>query len=226
MQLPSTFVIYDFETTGLDIATCNVIEIGARLVQDGVTQSEKSWLIKIKDPLPDKIVEITGITNALLAERGVDELQAFTEFRQMIGAHPLVGHNILRYDNPILLRKIKDLLKEDFEVKGCFDTAALFKAWQMELDVPVNASLQAFCLDVLNTFSPVKFRLSLAHEMLGFDSRGIIAHRALGDVEMVSRILPELAKKFPDPPVVSLDPISNELKSTHQERRIGETTSA
>lgn len=216
MQFPRTFVIYDFETTGFDLPEkpCDVIEIGARRVIDGVVETERTWLIKAKEPLAEKITELTGITNELLEKDGVDELQAFKEFREFMADHPLVGHNIIRFDNPILARKIKTLLEEDWTPSGCYDTAGLFKAWYMDLKPSETEPVHDFCLRVMNMRSPVKFNLGHAHKVLGFDEAGIIAHRAAGDVEMVHRIYQDLEKKYADPPKqATLDEIIEEVSN-------------
>ena len=109
MFFPRSYVIYDFETTGLDTKTCDVIEIGAMKVVEGEVKEKKNWLIKIPYPVPEIIIEITGIKDDLLAKEGIEEEVAFKEFAQMADGQILMGHNILRYDNAILSRKAENM---------------------------------------------------------------------------------------------------------------------
>ena len=55
-------IILDFETSGLNPYHCDIIEIGAKIVETGDTFSS---LIRPKseNPISQKITEITGITN-------------------------------------------------------------------------------------------------------------------------------------------------------------------
>lgn len=195
MVFPDEYVIYDFETTGLETATCDVIEIGAMHVRKGEVIDKKTWLIKISLPLPEKIVEITGITDSLLAKEGIAEEEAFQAFAKMAHGKTLMGHNILRYDNPILWRKAqKHGLLESFKygMTNCIDTAGMFKAKQLGRK---HLSIQDFWLRVMNEVIRGQFNLGYAHELLGCNKEGIVAHRAGGDVEMVKAIYEKMTAK-------------------------------
>lgn len=194
MIFPDEFVIYDFETTGLETATCEVIEIGAMHVRKGEMIDKKTWLIKISLPLPEKIVEITGITDSLLASEGIGEEEAFRAFADFANGKVLMGHNILRYDNPILWRKAaKHGLLNSFEygMQNCIDTAGMFKAHILGRK---HLTIQEFWTRVLNETIHGKFNLGHAFEVLGGDKTGIAAHRAGGDIEMVRVVYENLRK--------------------------------
>jgi DNA polymerase-3 subunit epsilon len=75
---------FDFETTGLNGYTDEIIEIGAILLEkkEGqleVTQ-ELSLLVMPSRPLPQKIIDITHITDELLLREGVSQQEAFQRF--------------------------------------------------------------------------------------------------------------------------------------------------
>lgn len=59
-------VVFDFETTGLNADTCEIIEIGAVKVKNGVCVETFSTLINPKQKLSQEITNITGITNEML----------------------------------------------------------------------------------------------------------------------------------------------------------------
>lgn len=197
MRFPDSYLVYDLETTGLDAATCEVIEIGARLVRGGQVRSERSWLIRQANPLPEEIVKLTGITDAMLAG-GVDAGKAFRELASLAGqAEALVGHNIMRYDNRILERKaIEHGVFASFQlpVARSIDTGGLFKAMQLGEEQRWDETLPAFCLRILERVVPVKYNLTLTCETLGIEKGE--AHRAAGDVAMAHAAYLKLVEKL------------------------------
>ena len=110
-------VIYDFETSGLNVYKEDVIEIGAKCVEtDKVYNSLVIPMIlaKAKQGLPSKITEITGITNDLLKKDGKKTLQAFLEFFNFLqdvydqyNDITLVAHNGLSFDDLFLRRMLR-----------------------------------------------------------------------------------------------------------------------
>lgn len=59
-------VVFDFETTGLDANSCEIIEIGAVKVHDGKLSETFSCLIKPSKQIPSQITDITGISNDMV----------------------------------------------------------------------------------------------------------------------------------------------------------------
>ena len=110
-------VIYDFETSGLNVYKEDVIEIGAKCVETGKVYNSlviPMILAKAKQGLPSKITEITGITNDLLKKDGKKTLQAFLEFFNFLqdiyeqyNEITLVAHNGLSFDDLFLRRMLR-----------------------------------------------------------------------------------------------------------------------
>lgn len=89
------FVAIDLETTGLfPVDKQQVIEYGAVRFVGGVPVERFQQFVRIGRRLPSVIVEITGITDKILEEGGVSELEAFDRFRGFVGDRPLVAHNM------------------------------------------------------------------------------------------------------------------------------------
>ena len=88
----ATYVVLDVETTGLNTHADEIIEIGAVRIENGVEVAEFAELINPGRPVPDKVVEITGITSAMLRDKPklMDVMPAFAKFCE--GAI-LVAHN-------------------------------------------------------------------------------------------------------------------------------------
>lgn len=95
----------DFETTGLDTETCDVIEVGAVLWDE----REKTPLIIMSDfvscrTVPPEITEITGIKQSHLAH-GKDFRFISEELSRLaLQAEYLVAHNGTNFDRPIYNR--------------------------------------------------------------------------------------------------------------------------
>lgn len=88
----SDFVVFDIETTGLARETDQITEIGAVKVSNGKIVDKWSTFVNPKKPIPQRIVELTGITDQMVANAPViDEiLPKFFEFAK---GCVLVAHN-------------------------------------------------------------------------------------------------------------------------------------
>jgi DNA polymerase-3 subunit alpha (Gram-positive type) len=87
-----TVVVFDLETTGLAKEQNSIIEIGAVRIENGKVAASFSSLVNPYQPLSEKIVELTGITDAMLAnQRPISEV--LPEFLDFIGGSVLAAHN-------------------------------------------------------------------------------------------------------------------------------------
>lgn len=86
------FVVFDIETTGLSSKHDMITEIGATKVKNGSIVETYSALINPEMKIPYEVVELTGITNEMVAnERTID--QVLPEFLDFIGDSAVVAHN-------------------------------------------------------------------------------------------------------------------------------------
>ena len=101
----AAYVVLDVETTGLNTRSDEIIEIGAVRIENGVEVAEFSELIDPGRPVPEKVVEITGITTAML--RGKRTLmQVMPEFAKFCEGAVLVAHNAA-FDTAFFRRAFK-----------------------------------------------------------------------------------------------------------------------
>ncbi|MDD6642817.1 MAG: PolC-type DNA polymerase III [Firmicutes bacterium] len=92
MPLDGEFVAFDLETTGLSAEKEVITEIGAVILRDGEVVDTFQTFVDPKRPLEPKIVELTGITDAML--RGAPDIaEALPAFLRFCGDRPLVAHN-------------------------------------------------------------------------------------------------------------------------------------
>lgn len=102
------YVVYDFETTGVDPHSCEIIEIGALKVADGKIVDRFQSLVKPFYPIPEGASKVNHITNEMVknAPTAYDIIPSFVDF---IGDSKLIGYNIARFDHIILRRYVMDI---------------------------------------------------------------------------------------------------------------------
>lgn len=98
-----TFVVFDFETTGLDTRRCKIIEIGAVKIIDGKIRETFTSLINPHEPLEPDTIKTTNITDDMLEDQP-DIEEVFPDFHKFCEDTILVGHNSASFDLQILNR--------------------------------------------------------------------------------------------------------------------------
>ncbi len=92
MAFDEEFVAFDLETTGLSSNTDRIIEIGAVIMKNGEELDRFQTFVDPGRVLDKKIVELTGITDAMLV--GAPKIQqVLPEFLKFVGGRVLVAHN-------------------------------------------------------------------------------------------------------------------------------------
>lgn len=145
------FAFLDIETTGLNPETDEILEIGAVIAKDGQIIDTFNTLLFYDHKLPNKIKNLTGITESMLNE--APEFSTIKEgLIKFLGNLPIIGHNI------------------------DFDISFLSKKMGIPLGNPLIDTL-----DLVGFLLPqaLSFRLENVRLQLGIE--GGTAHRALDD---------------------------------------------
>ena len=87
------YTVVDLEMTGLTPKHDKIIEIGAVKVRGKKVVDTLGTLVKSARPIPERVSELTGITNEMM-ETGMEEDQAIETLLSFIGEDVIVGHNI------------------------------------------------------------------------------------------------------------------------------------
>src|SRR5690554_3339194 len=87
-----TFTAFDFETTGLNSYSDEIIEIGAVKIKDGKIIDEFGTFVKPEKRIPAKITKLTGINNQMV-DNAPGLSVALKDFRNFIGDTVLVAYN-------------------------------------------------------------------------------------------------------------------------------------
>ncbi|MSQ07342.1 MAG: 3'-5' exonuclease [Dehalococcoidia bacterium] len=196
-HFPVNYAAIDLETTGLDPSLCQVIEIGVVTRRDGAV-SASSVLVRPGVPVPEGVVGITGITDQLIAQRGIAPSEACRWLVDTVGSLPLVGHNCIKYDGPVLAR-----LSAEHGQPGAYplerfrDTMALFKGLKMGyLPKPGEPHLE-WALSILDVrVSGLRINLGLACQEMGVGMDNTLKHRAGGDAALTQKLFEKLRQRY------------------------------
>ncbi len=86
------YICFDIETTGLHKKTCKIIEIAAAVLRCGEVCEKFQTYVNPECAIPEKITELTGITNVMVAEAPHIE-EAIKSFIDFVAGRPLAAHN-------------------------------------------------------------------------------------------------------------------------------------
>lgn len=119
------FVVFDLETTGLEPAMHEIIEIGAVKIKNLKIVSKFHRLIKPRKPVSNFTSNFTGITNQMLeVEKPIEEV--LPQFLSFIEGTVLVAHNA-DFDYRFIREWVRKVYNEHFE-QTYIDTLALSKS--------------------------------------------------------------------------------------------------
>ncbi|MBQ7794962.1 MAG: 3'-5' exonuclease [Lachnospiraceae bacterium] len=92
--MTTSYVAVDLETTGIGTKTEKITEIGMVKVVDGTVVDTYHTMVNPYRPIPERVVELTGITDDMVKDApGIEEvLPAVVEFCE---GFPLLGHQII-----------------------------------------------------------------------------------------------------------------------------------
>lgn len=164
-----SFIALDIETTGLNPLTDRMIEIAGVKFKNRKVEGWFSQFVQPGMPLPERITQLTGITEDMLQGAG-EPAKVLGDFYEFLGDAVILGHNVL-FDYSFLKRYYVNE-KRDFQKTG-IDTLGLSKRFHPELK---SRSLSAMC------------------EFYGIDN--MHAHRAAGDAQAAACLYFKLRDRF------------------------------
>ncbi len=155
----SIFIVIDIETTGIRPEMAEITEIGALKVKGDKILDTFDTLIDPGCTIPERITEITGITDEMVSGKP-DIGLVMPQLAAFCGEHPMIGHNIM-FDYSFL-KTNASRVGIPFEKDG-LDTLSLARAFLTNaeskslgylikyLDIPRENAHRAFD-DALATF--------------------------------------------------------------------------
>ena len=169
------YIVLDIETTGLSFRTEKITEIGAVRVKNGEIVDSFETFVNPEIPIPQKIVELTGITDDMVKTADTID-KVMPRFLEFIGKLKLVAHNA-DFDIGFLKYNAENLgLKMDNEY---IDSLALSRQLFPEFK---------------------RHKLGILAEKFGIDVEN--AHRALDDVKTLFQVYKRLLEKYNEQTIV------------------------
>lgn len=194
IQFPEkNYIVFDFETTGVDPDKSEVIEISAIKFIDGARKPTFSCLV-LPNLMPSaEIVRLTGINHALLEKEGKPAEPVWKEFALYIEDLPLIAHNGINFDRLFLENAFRKYNLTAPSIYRYVDTAMMVKAQKLREKQRWYESHFHFCKRVseIRAFG-IYFKLTLCCEEMGIDVSQFQAHRAGGDIEMTNEVYKRL----------------------------------
>ncbi len=182
-SLDDTYVVFDLETTGLSNNTCTIIEIGAVKIQNGKIIDTFSELIDPQQKLPEKIIELTKISDDMLKGKPfLDEI--LPKFMEFIEGTVLVAHNA-KFDVNFVNKYAKEIVGRDVE----------------------NTVVDTVFLAHLLLPNMKRFKLNLIAEQLKIELKN--HHRAVDDATATAQIFLEFSRMLKELGLNTLDEINS-----------------
>ncbi len=154
--LNNSFVVYDFETTGLNPVSDEIIEIGALKIINGEFSEVFTTLVNPKRPIPPQSTKVNRITDEMVANAYTIN-QVICDFYLFCKDCQMVGYNNIAFDKLFLINAGK----------------------KVGLNF-LNNQIDAFLLAREKLTGLKNYKLSTVSKYL--DVNLIDAHRALNDV--------------------------------------------
>lgn len=120
-----SYVAFDLETTDDDPAACEIIEIGAAKVVDGVIVDQFHTLVRPNRPISFGAQRVHGRSDADVRDAPAFE-EVWPRFFEFARGYTLVAHNGQRFDVPVLRRLATGM--RGAEDLGFFDTLPLARS--------------------------------------------------------------------------------------------------
>lgn len=127
--LPSRFVVYDLETTGLDPERHEIIEIGAiRVNRDSENHETFQMLVIPNGRISSRITQITGIDRKMVQAEGRSLEEALSAFREFVEDLPLVAFNA-SFDDAFIANACRRTETGPFANESCCALKMARRAW-------------------------------------------------------------------------------------------------
>ena len=123
------YVVFDLETTGIDLMSNGITEIGAVKIKNGKIVEQFTTLVKPDYPITEEIVKITGITEEMVKDSPKIST-VIPDFMKFIDGAVLVAHNA-DFDSRFIKRFAT---AEEYEIKNrILDTLDLARRYLPQL---------------------------------------------------------------------------------------------
>lgn len=164
-----TYIAFDLETTGLNVETDEIIEVGAVKIVEGRLTEQFTCIVNPHRQVSDYILNLTGITKQMLLE-GYEKQPVIEEFLKFCEGYDVVGHNLM-FDYKFM-KTAAASFQYSFEKNGV-DTLAVARKTLPSLE---HKKLECLC------------------ELYQYENKS--AHRAVHDAKATAYVYEQMLKQF------------------------------
>ena len=167
-------VIYDTETTGLDVTKDQMVQLSAiKLSRNGEVLDTLDLLIEPTIEIEQEAYETHGFSLEYIRQNnGISPVEALQQFTDFTNGCVLVGHNNLAYDKPLVARQLEENGLPPLNILAEYDTLVIAKQFYAFLP---NFKLATLCAQ--------------------FEVVNECAHNALGDITATGKCLLAMLKE-------------------------------
>jgi len=147
LRLTKPLAVIDLETTGINLGSDRIIEIGmVKILPDG-NKSVKRKLINPEMPIPQVTTDLHGINNEMVKDAPTFK-QAANEIKQFLDSCDLGGYNSNRFDIPMLMEEFLRT-EVEFDMKGrkLIDVQKIFHMMEQRT---LSAAYKFYCEKLLD----------------------------------------------------------------------------
>lgn len=168
----TSFCVVDLETTGLNLTTDVIINIGAVKLKKGKITKLFEVYTKPPIPIPKESTEFHGMIDSMFIDKPLIG-EVLPDFLQFVGDSVIVGHHV-NFDIRMLHRHLKELYDVGIADTVWLDTMFLYQmAHEDQKHQPLDHLLERYCVEC--------------------DQR----HTALGDVVATAKVFVKIMKELP-----------------------------
>jgi DNA polymerase-3 subunit epsilon len=126
LNLTKPLIVFDLETTGLDLVKDRIIQISYIKVSPDKTEKRESLFINPERPIPVEVEKLTGITNDMVKDAPTFKQKA-AELNKEFSGCDFCGYNSNRFDIPMLSEEfLRAGINFDFDKCRLIDAQAIF----------------------------------------------------------------------------------------------------
>ena len=127
LNLTKPLVIFDLETTGLDIVKARIIQLSYIKVHPNGREERGDMLLNPEMPIPQFVTELTGISNEDVKDKPTFK-QVAAQLATLFGGSDLGGFNSNGYDIPLLAEEfLRAGIDFDFSKCRMIDAMNIFR---------------------------------------------------------------------------------------------------
>ncbi len=194
----NSYLVFDFETTGLNPLSDRIIQVGLCRVEQGIVTSRDVWLVKQGVQISPTAQEIHEISPADVQAHGVDPKESLQRLMVAMSSAPTsAGHNLFGFDIEFLRQECRRCGVVIPDCRGFIDTAALFKGLQLGKLPDANEIAESYAKRILAIRARgVKYSIPTCLSTLGIQVDMASAHDAGHDAYVTHLILQLLQKRM------------------------------